>query len=268
MDEFSLGLAYANDIELFAAEIENFVTGLMRGTPIRIRSEDLYASIIGAVSTKAQIVWPAGFPAPLEEQRALTIEMEMGGRAMTLTSMVDGSRGDFRRTQRHADDELDYHRAWSERFSVARGDRSVMRRIEQEYQIETVLLPELKKSTDQLSLPDRLTFLARLAALPLDRYEGAATAILDQLPALRTKVEILAVMGFNPSRKGTLHDFYDAEIMIAPLAYADAFAAHDKWIKQILTKDSTILQTSSLRYVENVPSLLDYLQELRRSPAR
>lgn len=262
MDEFSLGLAYANDTELVAAEIANFVVGVVRGTPARLRPDRLYVPFSGAVGTHAVITWPAAFPAPADEQHRLTREFEKRIRAGTLTAFIDGARNDLPRPELHADDDLDYHRAWNERFSFAKGNRKVMRRIELEHQITTVLLPGIQNCANQLSFLDRLTFHARLTALPLDEYDRVATSILEHLPALRARIEIMSVMGFNPHRKGTMQDFYDAEIMIAPLAYADAFAAHDRWIKQLLTKDSTILQSSRVRYLQDIPTLLAYLREL------
>jgi hypothetical protein len=134
-----------------------------------------------------------------------------------------------------------------------------MRRIEAEYQIRTQLLPRVKSATDRLTLLDRLTFHARLTSLPKDQYDGASTSMLKQLPTLRTKIELMSIMGFNPSRKGGMHDFFDIEIMIAPLAHANAFAAEDKWITHLLTKETTLLQENDVQYLSSASALLDYL---------
>ena len=264
MDECSLGLSYANDNELITAEIRQFVHGLINDTPIALAPKQVYVPITGFISTSASIVWPAGFPATPEQQIATNEQLLVGIRAMTLTRLVSGSPDNFQQPETVHDPG--YQKAWKERFAFAHGDRSVMRRVEQEYQLHNVFLPELKKETDKLLFLDRLTFHARLKKMPLDQYGGAATAIFEQLPALRTKTEVMAIMGFNPHRKGTMNDFYDAEIMIAPLAYANAFAAHDRWVTHLLTNESTILSTNHVRYLPTAETLLGYLNELDQSP--
>jgi hypothetical protein len=260
MDDLCLGLAFANDRELIRSEITQYVGDLLNGTENSLAASEVYVLVSGHLSSRTHIVWPDDFPTSPEKRTAVTIQMADRLAALTVSDLITMARDSLPLPD--TDRDLEYERAWKERFAFAKGDRTVMRRWEEEHAIKTWILPELKTATDRLSFLDRLTFIARLKALPRNRYQGVSAAMLERLPLIRTKVELMAIMGFNPNRKGTLNDFYDIETMIAPLAYADAFAAQDRWIKYLLTNETNILAANQVTYLPDVPALTGWLDEV------
>jgi hypothetical protein len=260
MDELCNGLSFTNDTELISSEIEQYVRDLVAGTESGLTADEIYVSVSGFLSRQTNIVWPDEFPAPADERLAVTIQMANRISALTVTDYIQMGRDDLPLPDTNKDPE--YQRAWQERFDFSKGDRKVMRRVEEEYALKSWFLPELQQSTSKLSFLQRLTFNARLQALPLNHYQRASTAMLERMPAARTKIELMAIMGFNPNRKGSVHDFYDVHQMIAPLAYADAYVAHDRWIRHLLTRETDILSRNGVTYLPDVPALSRWLDEL------
>ena len=260
MDDLCLGLAFAMDTELVSSEIENFVQDLVAGTQGELTADELYVSVAGFLSRTGTIVWPDEFPATPDERLATTIQIANRISAMTVTDLIQMAGNDLPLPD--TDKNPEYQRAWQKRFDFAKGNRRVMRRVEEEDALKSWLLPELERAANKLAFLDRLTYNARLRSLPRNRYQGVSTAVLERMPAARTKIELMAIMGFNPKRRGSVNDFYDIQQMIVPLAYADAFAAQDKWIRELLTRDTDLLPRNGVRYLSDVPALREWLAEI------
>lgn len=260
MDVLSLGLAYPQDNELITTEIQHYVDALATDRePSPLTPHELYVPIAGILATNAGMTWPPEFPAPASEQERLTTEFAATIRSFTMTDLITMARSHLPKPDHGAPE---YHRAWNERFTAAKGNRTVMRRIEEEYQMTNTLLPNLAKTTKTLSPPDRRRFHERLMALPTNKHGGVSTAILEHLPVLRTRTELMAITGFNPNRKGDLHDFYDIEVMIAPVAHADAFVAQDKWITHLLTRETDLLTRNNTEHLSNIHALVTHLNTM------
>jgi predicted nucleic acid-binding protein len=259
MDQLCLGIAFRQDTEIIAVEVARSLEALRGDPQARLGPTDVYTSVMGCFGTQAKLIWPADFPATEAERLATTAEFESRMRSLTLAEVVSMARASLPREESRSAEDLDYERAWRERFAFARGDRAVMRRIEEEYHIKKLVLPALQRLTSGMSLGERIQMLSAIRTLPLNRYGGVSATILNEARLFRTRIEILAVMGFNPSRRGSLNDFFDVEIMAAPLAYAAAFAAHDKWIRYLLTHESAMLSSNGVVFLESVSALRSFI---------
>jgi hypothetical protein len=62
-----------------------------------------------------------------------------------------------------------------------------------------------------------------------------------------------------PDRKDSNNHFMDNEIVVLPLAYADAFVTKDKGIRDTLRKRTKILDRTTCQYCDGLEALDDWL---------
>jgi hypothetical protein len=99
---------------------------------------------------------------------------------------------------------------------------------------------------------------------PNDEVEFFRKA-LAELPALYNFVDVMIVADSQPERKNHYNHFMDNEIIVAPLAYADAFASQDKGIRDILQKRTKILSRTKCQYFDGLESLEPWLAAMSGS---
>jgi hypothetical protein len=145
-----------------------------------------------------------------------------------------------------------------ERWEVTRGDWDKLLRIEEESIARNYMLPFLSK----LPLELKFAVLSIINSLPKDKYGGHMQAILESLPALKNHIEIMALSGINPLRKAKPSDFFDLEMLSAPLAYADAFVSQDKWMKDMVCNRGRFLERTKCKYISSLTDFKEYLEAL------
>ena len=90
---------------------------------------------------------------------------------------------------------------------------------------------------------------------PKDQYAGFLAKLLQKMPALYNHVELVATIAQNPTQRFEINDFFDHEIMPVPLAYASAFVAQDKGIRDLLRNRTKILERNACCYCSNLAEL-------------
>jgi hypothetical protein len=85
---------------------------------------------------------------------------------------------------------------------------------------------------------------------------------LAELPALHNFIDVMVVADSQPTRKDHYNHFMDNEIMVAPLAYTDAFVSKDKGIRDILRRRTKILSRTKCQYFDSLESADAWLDEV------
>jgi hypothetical protein len=90
--------------------------------------------------------------------------------------------------------------------------------------------------------------------------EGFYRRLLGELPALNNFVDLMVEADMQPSRKDSNNHFMDNEILVAPLAYADAFVSTDKGIRNLLRNTNRrLLARTKCEYCDNLIELEKWL---------
>lgn len=145
------------------------------------------------------------------------------------------------------------------RHKFTKGNKTKMRRIEEEYVANHIILPLIKQINTLLPLEQTITVNDYIKSLPKDRFGGSIKSILENLPALQSFVEIMTITGYDINRKDNINDFFDRELLIIPLAYADVLIAEDKWIRHLLNNVSTYIKDNKIIYISTLKEFENYL---------
>ena len=141
-----------------------------------------------------------------------------------------------------------------------KGEKTKMKRIEQEYIANSIILPRFNEMVSILTLEQQSFIINKLDKLPKSKkYGGVLEHMLSFMPSLSSYVQITTVSGYDINRKDTDNDFFDKEILIYGLSYASIFVAFDRWLKDLIgliRKDGNI---GSLCYVGSLHDLKEKL---------
>jgi hypothetical protein len=74
--------------------------------------------------------------------------------------------------------------------------------------------------------------------------------------------EVMTFTGFDPNRTDKMNDFYDIQLMIIPMAYADVVVATDKWIRELMKSHGKNLHHRSAKYSGSWSEFENYLSAL------
>ena len=97
---------------------------------------------------------------------------------------------------------------------------------------------------------------------PATEEESWFQNALAELPALHNFVDFMIVADTQPERKDTNNVFMDNEIMVAPLAYANAFVSRDKGIRDTLRNRTKILERTKCQYFDGFSALQPWLDTM------
>lgn len=97
------------------------------------------------------------------------------------------------------------------------------------------------------------------ANAPRDKYGGCMATLLAELPALHNHVEVMTRSSEDPNRKDKLNDFFDLDMMPVPLAYADVFVSHERWVRERFLKLGGFLQRNGCVYCSSYAELETWL---------
>ena len=95
---------------------------------------------------------------------------------------------------------------------------------------------------------------------PVDEEAWFLKALVE-LPALHNFIDIMVAADSQPERKDKNNDFFDNEIMVAPLAYATVFVSKDKGIRDMLRHRTKILSRTKCQYFDSLNALEAWLSE-------
>lgn len=263
MEELSLNISFALDKEIYNKEILAFLQKFIDGKKVSVSKSDIYVPImqfVGADLTDFMLsMLHTASKNKLEEYRSV-IDARIA--TMTLTDILNAFKPLLPLSLYKVLKAPEYSEIWKERWAYAKGNKLKMREIEQNAYVMQILIPELLKEKDNLPNEARQKFMDYIKSLSKNSPAIASREIISNLPALRSAIEILTITGYDPTRKGTMNDFFDIQIMVTPLAYADVLVATDKWIKHLITTQSDVFDVNRAVYFHSLSDFEIYLKSL------
>lgn len=262
MDNLSLNTCFARNKEVYHKEIDDFVTSYIEKKSPGLPREDVYVPVIAYLSSDTGLTFPEGFPATEDEKADFAEELTKKLVGLKVTDLVSLLKEFLPIQTDQFNSILEYSETWKERWDFTKGDIKLIRRIEEEHALQHILIPRIKETAAKLSFELHKEFADYINSLPTDEYGGASEVVIESLPAFRNYINIMTVSGLVTSKKGNMHDFFDIEMMIMPLAYCDAFVSRDKWINYILTTHRTFLAKNRATHVATLEAFKSYLESL------
>jgi hypothetical protein len=136
------------------------------------------------------------------------------------------------------------------------GNKQKVQRIEAQTIFREYIQPVIRKLPFQV----QVKALRYTKEAPKDKYGGCLGELISHMPAVQNHMELMAAMTQRPSRKDKNNDFFDNEVMPVPLAYASAFVAQDKGIRDVLRNRTEIPERSTCRYCFDLGELEEWLR--------
>ena len=257
MEELSLNASYACREEIFAWEVERVVRRLADAGPIDLSTSGLYVPVLAFITSRFGLEFPEGFPS--EHVNDCTAKLKERMESLTFTELLT------MRAAREGENLFDYIKAipapkYSEEakrtWDMVKGDRQKIQRIEAEAICKQSILPAIRK----LPLQVQAKFLPYVNTAPKNKYGDCLDYLINQMPAIRNHMELMAAVTQQPSRKDKINDFFDNEIMPVPLAYASVFVAQDKGIRDVLRNRTDILKRNPCHYCSDLAEFEEWLK--------
>lgn len=236
MEDLSLNISFAWCDDVFNQEIENFVFNV---TNIK-KNANVYVPIMKYLST----------------------ELSDKFRDLTLSNYIDIIKNNLP-IKEIKPPELFFTR--KNRREFAKGNKKNAWKVEATFLANEYILPKIYNILCTLSLNEQKNFLIYLDSFIKDNDSSCLFSIIEKMPALRNYAEIITIANFDINRKNSMNDFYDIETLIVPLAYADVFVAHDKWVKHLISENN-FEKTNNTQYISNLPDFETYLYDLSKYP--
>jgi hypothetical protein len=263
MEDLSLNVAYANRSEVFTWEVERFVSGELGVGPIDLSLSGLYVPLVLYMSSGLKI----GFPEKTdsEEMREKVEGLRQALESLTLTEILkmtyrDGEDWESKYVKGLPDPPLE---GVVQRIREGtKGDKNTMLLWESQAALELEVIPYLSRSSPEVKQRFMEYVQAGAAEAEADKSTGRKEKyaeflanLLKKMPALYNHVELVATIAQNPAQRFEINDFFDHEIMPVPLAYASAFVAQDKGIRDLLRNRTKILPRNACCYCSNLGEL-------------
>ena len=258
MEELSLSVCFAKREEIFDREILRFMDAFFTGKESRLGRTDLFVPVSAYLSSRASLSFPPGWRS--DEQNAYVNRLREKLVSQTLTELLELTKNSPSPCDARPIPE--YGKAWKDRWQATGGNRKKIHRIEEEYIADTVVIPKLNKIRSMLPMPQQLAFVDYVKSLPKDEYGGTMKTILHHLPSIKNFIDVMAMSGMDPNRKGSVNDFVDIDILAVPLAYSDAFVSFDCWIRSMLATKGTLIDPGTCEFVSSMEMFREYLSGL------
>jgi hypothetical protein len=261
MDELSLGVAFASDETIYRKEIERFLLNAIYGEERFLEKREIYAPVMGWLAAGGSLDFPQGFPGSSEDRQKVTDYLAGLLKSMKISDFVKLCNGRLPLPDVVNQPNYDWKKRWEEN----QGNKKKLREIEKQA-VLTRILERIKEETTLESPEQTLIFKLRagdyIHSLPKDKDGTSATAVLERMPAHKNMVEVMTFTGFDPNRTNKINDFYDIQLMIIPMAYADVVVAIDKWIRELMKSHGKTLHNRSAKYIGDWSEFESYLSSL------
>jgi len=259
MQSLSLNITYKSSNEIIEKEIEKSILSFLNKKNITLSNQDLFTPVTGYLSSYYDI----SFASHYSKDEIVYINKSLIHKIndMTLTDFIRINKVRF--PTYFKSNKLAYLEKNRKRWSFTKGDKEKMRRVEEEYIAKNIIMPLLNKIRSNLPIPLQLKFFNYIKSLPKDKYGGSLGALLKNMPIIDCLIYIMAISGYDITRKDNMNDFFDREIMITSLAYSDIFVSEDKWIRHLLTNVSDIAQKNHVTYLSKLSVFEEYLKNIQ-----
>lgn len=251
MEELSLNVSYRGLDDIFDREVSHFLSYLLDGQFLPLEPGERYGTLLSYLS-HSFFLKPS--PDPSEYvSRHLYKHLSETICSISLTGFInllgEYSFPNVNRTSNYQEANLNRRR-------ISRGSNEKMRRIEQEYVANSILIPKLNAQRTKLPIDQQLYIVAKVNALPRDKqYDSAVSHILKFMPALSAYVEMLTVSGYDVNRKDKPNDFFDREFLVYGLSYSSIFVTLDGWVTNLIELCRKNRFPGSLGYVGSISAL-------------
>jgi hypothetical protein len=261
MDELSLGVSFASDETIYRKEIERFLLNALYGEERFIEKGEIYVPAMGWIGAGGSLDFPQEFPASSEDRKKLTDSFAEILKSKKVSDVVKLFGGLL--PLQNIVNQPNYE--WKKRWEENQGNRRKLREIEKQTVLRRVV-DRIKEETDLESPEQTLVFKQKardyIQSLPKDKDGTCATSVLERMPAHKNMVEVMTFTGFDPNRTDKMNDFYDIQLMIIPMAYADVLVATDKWIRELMKSHGKTLHARSAKYIGDWSGFENYLGTL------
>jgi len=263
MDQLSLNVCFALDKEIYNKEVRSFLQRFVDGKEIRLSKNEIYVPVSAFLGSFGNLQFPAEFPGAEEQRQEFTQNVSKRLASLKLTDIVNMLKESLPLSLFQQQSPPEYTEVWKERWEYAKGNKAKMREVEQDNYVRQVLIPELQNESLKLPSEAIQRFKDYIKSLPQNSPALASTKILEHMPALKNAIQIMTITGYDPTRKATMNDFFDIQMMLTPLAYADAFVSTDKWIRHLLTTSRSIFETEGAVCISSLSELITFLEDCK-----
>lgn len=257
MDDLSLNIAFAPTERIFEREVDAAFGMVCYGAYQALAPSEIFVPVLGFFSD-AELSFPTSRFGDEDRQRiADLVSREVC--QLGVVSLVEMLRDSLPMQRQRAPA---YAAAALRRKEFVRGDRERARRVEEEAALRSFITPRFQELGSALPLHKQLKFLNSVQELPRDRYGGATAHLLRLMPAIRHYIDVMTVAGLDPGRKDREQDFFDLELITAPLVYSDVLVTCDRRIRHILTSGLKSETTRSKQFLWVYDTFERYLETL------
>ena len=261
MDDLSLGVSFASDETIYTREIERFLLNAIYGEERFLEKRQIYAPMMGWLGAGGSLDFPQEFPGSSEDRQKIAADFAETVKSMKISDFVKMLNGRLPLPDVVKQPNYDWKKRWEEN----QGNKKKLREIEKQAVLKRIL-DRIKEETTLESPEQTLVFKIRageyINSLPKDKDGTCATAVLERMPAHKNMVEVMTFTGFNPNRADKINDFYDIQLMLIPMAYADVVVATDKWIGELMKSHGKTLHDRSAKYIGDWSDFESYLSAL------
>lgn len=242
MEELSLNVTFVMRTELFRWEVDRSVALACGEATAGMRS-GLFVPVAAFVGSRMRIRWSSD--PPLNSETKTNVEgylrRKLGGQGVSAISARAGFRA--------SSGPPAYSSAAKRAKELFRGDKKGLFLDESGSIFREYVTPTLFRHS-----PAAVARWAEHYAQPGDE-EAFFRDCLRDLPALYNYIDIMVAVSLQPDRRDKNSDFFDYEIVVAPLAYADVFAFRDAGLLDLLRNRTGILKRSSCVVCDSLEAL-------------
>jgi hypothetical protein len=249
MEELSLNVTYVMRTEVYEWEVARSVQRAC-GQPVSESLNGLFVPVAAFVGSRFSLKWSGDVPLGQETQDEARAFMKHELGKVSVTELVKLVGRPLKEEKPPA-----YSQAAKRAKDIFKGDKQKLFLTEAGDIFRMYVVPALRQYPPHVMLQWMKYY---------GRPEGENAFFrdcLDHLPALHNHLEIMMAADMQPDRKDKNNDFFDYEIMVAPLAYSTAFVSRDKSIKDLLRHRTNILSRTTCQYCDSLGALEAWLAD-------
>lgn len=260
MEILSLNRTYRTRQEIVQEEIGKLLILFLQKRfdlpPVELDCTCLFASPLAYLTAKMMLDYPEDAPDDFVTEMTRLLIDEV--RNLGLVRLVEMMKSQLPKDDWKRDfDPSIYAKILKKSSMASNGSKKKAQELERQNVLTSDVLPTLLKLVEQLEPRDRLRALERIEAFLSSLGNQAGEVLLSKLPVCKQTVEIFTLVGENYCRKMSPNDFVDIENMIVPAVYADVFVARDKWVKDIMSRES-VKSSNQTKWLFSLGELLSF----------
>lgn len=257
MDTLSLSTSFAESDEVHTLEVWRFLQNLLNQRDDRVSPSDVLVPLISYLSSGSSLAFDDSWSA---EDRQRCTELWASVLQTVTVSELIRTMDNLPCPERA--EPPNFSETLRRRAAFAKGDKTKAWLAEALSVVSSTVLPIIDRLCSRMPSHDQRKLEMATASLPYDRFRSRIVPLLERLPSLLVRAEVMTVSGFDTNRKDTMNDFYDKEILGVPFTYSHAFASEDRWIRHIVHSPPVILTRWPTRLLSTMREVSEFAQDL------